>query len=97
MVAQLGADSMISDPLTDLMLTNNSYTQVVQELKGSWDKILATGGGGYHIYRTARCWTLAWVILNEVEPEDEFAGRGGGMVFGPEMEVSSLYDRSPIL
>jgi len=43
MVAQLGADSMISDPLTDLMLTNNSYTQVVQELKGSWDKILATG------------------------------------------------------
>ena len=88
---------MISDPLTDLMLTNNSYAQVVQELKGSWDKILATGGGGYHIYRTARCWTLAWVILNEVEPEDEFAGRGGGMVLGPEMEVSSLYDRGPIL
>ena len=92
-VAELGADSMISDPLTDLMLTNNSYTEVVRELKGLCGKILATGGGGYDIYRTARCWTLAWAILNDVEPRDEFAGLVGGMMFGPEMEVGSLYDR----
>ena len=93
LVAELGADSMISDPLTDLMLTNNSYKEVVRELKGLCGKILATGGGGYDIYRTARCWTLAWAILNDVEPRDEFAGLVGGMMFGPEMEVSSLYDR----
>jgi len=93
LVAQLGADSLVSDPLTDLMLTNNSYTEVVRELKGLCGKILATGGGGYDIYRTARCWTLAWAILNGVEPKDEFAGLVGGMMFGPEMEVSSLYDR----
>jgi acetoin utilization protein AcuC len=92
-VAELGADSMISDPLTDLMLTNNSYTEVVRELKGLCGKILATGGGGYDIYRTARCWTLAWAILNDIEPRDEFAGLVGGMMFGPEMEVGSLYDR----
>jgi len=36
---------------------------------------------------------LAWAILNNVEPKDEFAGLVGGMMFGPEMEVSSLYDR----
>ncbi len=93
LVAQLGADSLISDPLTDLMLTNNSYTEIVRELKALCGKILATGGGGYDIYRTARCWTLAWAILNDVEPRDEFAGLVGGMMFGPEMEVSSLYDR----
>ena len=93
LVAEIGADTMISDPLTDLMLTNNSYTEIVREIKGLCRKILATGGGGYDIYRTARCWTLAWAILNEVEPVDEFAGRVGGMMFGPEMEVSSLYDR----
>lgn len=93
LVAELGADSLVSDPLTDLMLTNNSYTQIVRELKGLCGKILATGGGGYDIYRTARCWTLAWAILNDVEPADEFAGLVGGMMFGPEMEVSSLYDR----
>jgi acetoin utilization protein AcuC len=93
LVAQLGADSLVSDPLTDLMLTNNSYTEVVRGLKGLCGKILATGGGGYDIYRTARCWTLAWAILNDVEPKDEFAGLVGGMMFGPEMEVSSLHDR----
>ena len=93
LVAQLGADSLISDPLTGLMLTNNSYTEIVEELKRLCRKILATGGGGYDIYRTARCWTLAWAILNDVEPRDEFAGLVGGMMFGPEMEVSSLYDR----
>jgi hypothetical protein len=27
-----------------------------------------------------------------VEPTDEFAGLVGGMMFGPEMEVGSLYD-----
>lgn len=93
LVAQIGADTMISDPLTDLMLTNNSYTEVVRNLKGLCGKILATGGGGYDIYRTARCWTLAWAILNGIKPEDGFAGLVGGMMFGPEMEVSSLHDR----
>jgi acetoin utilization protein AcuC len=93
MVLQIGADTMISDPLTDFMLTNNSYTEVVRNLKGLCGKILATGGGGYDIYRTARCWTLAWATLNDIEPEDEFAGLVGGMMFGPETEVSSLHDR----
>ena len=93
LVAQLGADSLLSDPLTDLMLTNNAYTEIVGKLKGLCAKILATGGGGYDIYRTARCWTLAWAILNNVEPKDEFAGLVGGMMFGPEMEVGSLHDR----
>jgi acetoin utilization protein AcuC len=55
-------------------------------------RILALGGGGYDLYRTARCWTLAWSALNHLEPMDEFAGLVGGMMFGPEMEVGSLYD-----
>ena len=92
LVAQLGADAMISDPLTDLMLTNNSYIKVINELKGVCGRILATGGGGYDIYRTARCWTLAWAVLSGTDPRDEFAGLVGGMMFGPEMEVGSLYD-----
>jgi len=75
------------------MLTNNSYTEIVKELRGLCGKILATGGGGYDIYRTARCWTLAWALLNNIEPKDEFAGLVGGMMFGPEMEVGSLHDR----
>ncbi len=91
-VAQIGADTMISDPLTHLRLTNNAYQKVVRDIVGMCSKVLALGGGGYDLYRTARCWTLAWGILNELEPRDEFAGLVGGMMFGPEMEVGSLYD-----
>lgn len=92
LVAQLGADSLISDPLTHLRLTNNGYSHVVRSIAGLGLPILALGGGGYDIYRTARCWTLAWAILNNLEPQDELAGLVGGMMFGPEMEVGSLWD-----
>lgn len=91
-VAQLGADSLISDPLTHLRLTNNGYSYVVRCIAAQGRPILALGGGGYDIYRTARCWTLAWAILNDLEPKDELAGLVGGMMFGPEMEVGSLLD-----
>jgi hypothetical protein len=74
------------------MLTNNGYQEVIRSVKGLSQFFLVLGGGGYDIYRTARCWTLAWSILNEVEPEDEFVGAVGGMMFGPEMEVGNLYD-----
>jgi acetoin utilization protein AcuC len=93
-VAQIGADTMVSDPLTHLKLTNNGYQKALKRVKAVCPRILALGGGGYDLYRTARCWTLAWSILNEVQPVDEFAGLVGGMMFGPEMEVGSLYDHA---
>ncbi len=91
-VALVGADTLISDPLTHLKLTNNSYQRAVRGMIALCPKTLALGGGGYDLYRTARCWTLAWSLLNHLEPMDEFAGLVGGMMFGPEQEVGSLYD-----
>jgi acetoin utilization protein AcuC len=91
-VAELGADTLISDPLTHLKLTNNGYIRAVKKMIELCPRILALGGGGYDLYRTSRCWTLAWSALNRLEPMDEFAGLVGGMMFGPEMEVGSLYD-----
>ena len=91
-VAELGADTLISDPLTHLKLTNNGYQRALKEIMALCPKILGLGGGGYDLFRTSRCWTLAWSILNHIEPVDEFAGLVGGMMFGPEMEVGSLYD-----
>ncbi len=91
-VAVLGADTLISDPLTHMKLTNNGYQHCVREIAALCPRVLALGGGGYDLFRTARCWTLAWAILNDVEPRDEFAGLVGGMMFGPEMEVGSLRD-----
>lgn len=91
-VAELGADTLISDPLTHLKLTNNAYQRALSGIMEYCPKILGLGGGGYDVFKTARCWTLAWSILNNVEPVDEFAGLVGGMMFGPEMEVGSLHD-----
>jgi acetoin utilization protein AcuC len=91
-IAQIGADTLLSDPLTHLKLTNNTYQKGIKGIRELCPKILALGGGGYDLYRTARCWTLAWSILNHLEPKDEFAGLVGGMMFGPEKEVGSLYD-----
>jgi acetoin utilization protein AcuC len=92
-IAQIGADTLISDPLTHLRLTNNAYRFAVHALVEASPKLLALGGGGYDIYRTSRCWTLAWCEMNGIEPEDAYAGIVGGMMFGPEMEMGSLYDR----
>jgi acetoin utilization protein AcuC len=92
LVSQIGADTMISDPLTHLRLTNNSYFWAIRNLASMAVPVLALGGGGYDLYRTARCWTMAWAIFNHVEPRDELAGLVGGMMYGPEMEVGTLMD-----
>jgi len=91
-VAELGADALVSDPLTHLKLTNNGYQNAVRQIMKICPRILGLGGGGYDLFKTSRCWTLVWSLLNHVVPEDEFAGLVGGMMFGPEMEVGSLYD-----
>ena len=93
-IAELGADTHISDPLTHLSMTNFGYCQVIGKLKESASRLLALGGGGYDVYKTSRSWTLAWGILNGVEPRDEYVGIIGGMMFGPEIEVGSLEDKT---
>lgn len=55
---------------------------------------MALGGGGYDVYETTRSWTLAWAILNHLEPRDEYVGVIGGMTFGPEAEAGDLHDKT---
>jgi len=93
-IAELGADTHISDPLTHLSMTNFGYCQAVKKLIERTPRLLALGGGGYDIYKTIRSWTLAWAILNDLEPRDEYAGIIGGMMFGPEVEVGDLHDKT---
>jgi acetoin utilization protein AcuC len=93
-IAELGADTHISDPLTHLSMTNFGYCQAVKKLIEQTPRLLALGGGGYDIFKTTRSWTLAWAILNDLEPRDEYAGIIGGMMFGPEVEVGDLHDKT---
>jgi acetoin utilization protein AcuC len=90
-MAEIGADTHLSDPLTHLRLTTNGYEAVVQDLCRLAPRLVAVGGGGYDVFRTARCWTLAWAAMVEREPRDEYAGLVGGMMFGAEMD--GLADR----
>lgn len=74
MVTQLGVDTFCSDPLTHLCLTTRGFTQAIERLRDLSIPWVALGGGGYEIGNVARAWTLAWAIMNGVEPEDEIPG-----------------------
>ena len=97
LVAQIGGDGHKDDPLANLNLTSNSYKRVVQLMKGFSPKILALGGGGYNVFKTASLWTIAWATLCGLEPVDQYAGRVGGMMFGPEAEAGHLDDAPFVL
>ncbi len=64
LVLQLGIDSHRTDPLTHLALTVQGFDAVVRRLLETAPRVLALGGGGYHLPNVARAWTAAWAALN---------------------------------
>jgi acetoin utilization protein AcuC len=70
LVAQLGVDTMATDPLTHLELTTNGFCQMVKRIKDFNLPLVALGGGGYNVTNVARCWTLALGIFADEEPPD---------------------------
>jgi acetoin utilization protein AcuC len=70
-VGQLGVDSFIADPLAHLNITTNGYGRIVKMIKEMSPKLIALGGGGYEITNVAKAWTLAWAIMNDVDPPDD--------------------------
>jgi len=66
-VAQIGADTFRTDPLTRLEITTQSYCHIIQKIKALKIPLVALGGGGYDLMNTARAWTLAWAIMNGIE------------------------------
>lgn len=66
-VTQIGADTFRTDPLTNLEITTHSYCEILSKIKRLKIPWVALGGGGYDLMNTARAWTLAWAIMNDVE------------------------------
>lgn len=96
-VATIGMDSMYTDPLSNLSLSNNAFAELVKEIAGFAPKTLLLGGGGYNPDNIARGWTLAWAVLHNAEPVGEYFGQVGAMVAATEMETGTLRDNMPFI
>lgn len=90
--AEIGGDVHRDDPLAHMNLTSNGYREVMRMINGMCPKILATGGGGYNLFKTAALWALAWATFCGIEPQDYYAGSVGGMMYGPETQSGRLED-----
>jgi acetoin utilization protein AcuC len=66
-VAQIGADTFRTDPLSRLEITTHSYGEIIRKIRALKIPLVALGGGGYDLMNTARAWTLAWAIMNGIE------------------------------
>ena len=84
-----GMDVVYSDPMSDLLLTNNATTEAVEMVARSADKLLAFGCGGYVLDNLARGWTLAWAAMTGQEISNDQSLTLGGVFLG-DQEVSLL-------
>ena len=92
LVTQLGADTFRTDPLTRLEITTHSYAYILKKLKALRLPWVAMGGGGYDLMNVARAWTIAWGIMNGIEPPprlpQSFVDRAASLGYANRM----LYD-----
>jgi acetoin utilization protein AcuC len=76
LVTQHGCDSHLLDPLAHLRLTTAAYrraTLLADETAHRWceGRWLATGGGGYDVYRVVpRSWAMVWLAQAHREPPE---------------------------
>lgn len=96
-VAVIGADTMYSDPLSNLSLTNNVFAELVLEINRFAPRTLLLGGGGYNPDNIARAWTLAWAALHNAEPQCDYFGQVGMLAPASEMDTGALRDPYPFI
>jgi acetoin utilization protein AcuC len=76
-VSQHGADAHAWDPLAHLNVTTTAMGQAARLIDGlahewSGGRWLATGGGGYEIYRVVpRAWAIVWLAASHAETPSE--------------------------
>ncbi len=70
-IAQLGADTLWTDPLTHLKLSLYGFEEVVRMIKGLSRPLVALGGGGYDVEGVAKAWTLALSVISGVKLPEE--------------------------
>jgi len=92
-VFELGADALAGDPLANLRLTNNVYSDIIHQLLAFGKPILMTGGGGYNLENTVRAWALAWSALCGADGELDANMLLGGIMLQTTEWQGGLRDR----
>ncbi|MEK6760226.1 MAG: acetoin utilization protein AcuC [Deltaproteobacteria bacterium] len=69
-VTQLGVDTFATDPITHMNLTTVSFEHAVRAFQSLNIPWVALGGGGYDLSNVARGWTIAWAIMNGIDPPE---------------------------
>jgi acetoin utilization protein AcuC len=62
-VAQLGVDTNVDDPLADFRLSIKGYLSVVEIIRDLHDHKLILGGGGYELQVVPKAWSMAMSVL----------------------------------
>jgi acetoin utilization protein AcuC len=96
-VACIGVDTMFTDPLSHLSLTNNVYAEVVLDIRKLAPRVLMLGAGGYNASNLARDWALAWAVLHDAEPQSDYYGQVGARLAAAVTEGASLRDSHPFI
>jgi acetoin utilization protein AcuC len=91
-VAQLGIDSHRTDPLTHLALTVQGFTAAFGRILEYAPRLVALGGGGYHLPNVARAWTAAWAAMNGVTLAAELPKTSRGDLARHGLTSMTLWD-----
>lgn len=86
-VGVFGVDTIYSDPMAHLLLTNNATTRNMARIAQAAPRLLAFGCGGYVLDNIARAWTLGWAAITGQELMEDSALTLGGVFLG-EHDVS---------
>ncbi len=65
-VAQLGVDTNVEDPLADLRLTIGGYLKVVKIIRELHHRRLVLGGGGYSLEVVPKAWSRAMALFADI-------------------------------
>jgi len=67
---EVGADGYMNDPLTDLMLTYDTYQRMSKTVRQlvhlGTRKLVVTGGGGYNAVAAAKIWTILLADIADI-------------------------------
>ena len=91
-VAQLGIDSHLTDPLTHLAFDIQGFARAVTRITELSPRLVCLGGGGYDLQNVARGWTAAWAALNGIELPAALPASFGDDARRYEFRSSSLWD-----